>query len=385
MNKYLSGIIRYSSFILSGFCLLGAAVSAKGAPDLELYSPYTKISVSPGQALNYTITVVNNSDEIKSADVDVSGLPHGWTYTLKSGGWNIGRISVLPKEKQTLTLAVNVPLKIKKGAYRFSVRAGGYSTLPLAVVVTEEGTYKTALSTKQANLEGAASTAFTFNATLRNETADTQLYALKAEAPPGWGVTFKADYKQVASVSVDPNQEANLTVSVDPPDQVAADTYNIPVYASTGETSAYLPLQVVITGSYDMKLTTPTGLLSTQITAGSTRRIKLVLQNTGSATLKKVGLSFTAPTNWDVTFDPGQVDVLMPGKTTDLFATIKADKNAIPGDYMTDLQAKTAETSSKAEFRVSVRTSMLWGWVGVLIILAALGCVYYLFRKYGRR
>jgi uncharacterized membrane protein len=292
---------------------------------------------------------------------------------------------VLPNQKETISLAVNVPLKIKKGTYHFSVRATGYSVLPLTVVVAREGAYKTALSTKQANLEGAASTAFTFNATLMNETADTQLYALKSEAPAGWDVTFKANYKQVASVNVDANQTENLTISVDPPDEVAAGTYNIPVYASTSETSAYLPLQVVITGSYGMKLTTPTGLLSTHITAGSEERVKLLVKNTGSATLKKINLSFTAPTNWDVTFDPGQVDVLLPGKTTEVFATIKADKDAIAGDYMADLQAKTAETSSKAAFRVSVRTSMLWGWIGILIILIALGSVYYLFRKYGRR
>jgi uncharacterized membrane protein len=28
---------------------------------------------------------------------------------------------------------------------------------------------------------------------------------------------------------------------------------------------------------------------------------------------------------------------------------------------------------------------MLWGWIGVLIIIFALGIVYFLFRKYGRR
>lgn len=362
-----------------------AASNPAAAPAIELYSPYTRISVSPGQVLNYTITVINNSADIESADIELIGLPHGWTYTLKSGGWNIRRISVLPKQKQTLSLAVNVPLKIKKGTYRFSVRASGFSVLPLTVVVAKEGTYKTALSTKQANLEGAASTAFTFNATLSNETADTQLYALKSEAPPGWDVTFKANYKQVASVSADPNQQQNLTISVDPPDQVAAGTYDIPVYASTNQTSAYMPLQVVITGSYGMKLSTPSGLLSTDISAGGDKKLKLTVQNTGSAMLKKIKMSFSAPTNWDVTFDPKQIDVLAPGKQADVFATIKADKDAIAGDYMTDLQAKTAETSSKAEFRVSVRTSMLWGWIGVLIIIIALGSVYYLFRKYGRR
>ena len=47
-----------------------------------------------------------------------------------------------------------------------------------------------------------------------------------------------------------------------------AGTYKIPVRAATNGSSADLGLEVVITGSYGIELTTPTGLLSTSITAG---------------------------------------------------------------------------------------------------------------------
>jgi uncharacterized membrane protein len=86
-----------------------------------------------------------------------------------------------------------------------------------------------------------------------------------------------------------------------------------------------------------------------------------------------------------VAFDPKKVERVEPGKTVSVFATIKADKKAIAGDYVTNIEAKTPEVSAKAAFRVSVETSLLSGWLGILIILAALGSVYYLFRKYGRR
>ncbi len=76
---------------------------------------------------------------------------------------------------------------------------------------------------------------------------------------------------------------------------------------------------------------------------------------------------------------------LEPGNNAQVFATIKADKKAIAGDYVTNIEAKTPEASSKAAFRISVKTPMLLGWIGILIILGALGSVYYLFQKYGRR
>ena len=134
-----------------------------------------------------------------------------------------------------------------------------------------------------------------------------------------------------------------------------------------------------------MELSTPTGLLSTDITAGDTKRVELVVNNTGSAVLSDISFEFSAPLNWDVTFDPKNIEVLQPGKTDRVYATIKADKKAIPGDYVTNIDAKTPEVSSRAAFRISVETPILWGWIGILIILAALGSVYYLFRKYGRR
>ena len=49
------------------------------------------------------------------------------------------------------------------------------------------------------------------------------------------------------------------------------------------------------------------------------------------------------------------------------------------------MTAKTPEVNTTAEFRISVRTPMIYGWLGVLIIVIVLGGVYYLFRKYGRR
>ncbi|TAN19784.1 MAG: hypothetical protein EPN37_03055 [Chitinophagaceae bacterium] len=356
------------------------------AQAVELYSPYTSISVTPGQTINYSISIINHSNSTKNVGLEADGIPRNWTHTLKSGGFDISRISVLPKKQENASLQLMVPLRVNRGYYHFTVRAGGYTTLPLTVIVSKQGTYKTDFSTAQANLEGASSTTFTFNAKLVNETADTALYALESQAPPGWMVAFKVNYSnQVASVNVAPNQTENITITVNAPDQVKAGTYQIPVFATTGSTTAGLNLSVVITGSYAMELSTPTGLLSSHITAGGEKDIALVVKNTGSAPLKNISLSSQTPADWSVAFSPAKIDEIEPGATSQVTAEVKASKEAIAGDYATTLTATTPETSSHTDFRISVRTSMLWGWIGVIIILLALLSVYYLFRKYGRR
>ena len=150
-------------------------------------------------------------------------------------------------------------------------------------------------------------------------------------------------------------------------------------------TSADIELEVVITGSYDIELTTPRGLLSAEITAGDMKRIDLVVRNNGSAELKDVQLTATKPVDWEVTFEPSKIDKLTAGSTTNVTATIKASGKALPGDYVTKMTAKTPEVNTTAEFRISVHTPMIYGWLGILIIVLVLGGVYYLFRKYGRR
>jgi len=350
-----------------------------------LYTPYTKISVPPGESVDYTFDVINKSKELKNVDISVTGIPKSWNYVMKSGGWTIRQLSVLPGDKKSFSLKVEVPFKVNKGNYPFKVVAGGFDSLPLVVNISEQGTFKTEFTTGQSNMEGHANSNFTFSAVLKNRTADKQLYALMADAPRGWNVTFKAGNQQVTSVNSEANATTPVIIEVKPPERVEADKYKIPVSAATNSSSAILEFEVVIRGSFLMELTTPTGLLSTAITAGDVKRVELLLKNTGSSELKDVKLDANAPANWEVTFDPKKIDSLLPGKDAQIFASVKADKKAIPGDYATNLEARTPETSSKVSFRISVETPMLWGWIGVLIIVVALGSVYYLFRKYGRR
>ena len=210
-------------------------------------------------------------------------------------------------------------------------------------------------------------------------------YALMADAPRGWNVVFRVQGKQATSAQVEANATENITIDITPSASVQAGSYKIPVRATTSSTSADMELEVVVTGSYDIELTTPRGLMSSDITAGSTKRIDLVIRNTGSAELKDIQLTANKPVDWEVTFDPAKIDKMTAGSTTNVTATVKAASKALPGDYIAKITAKTPEVNTTAEFRLSVHTPMIYGWLGILIIVVVLGGVYYLFRKYGRR
>ena len=377
--------LLFFAVLLVAFPAAGAHAAADSlSTGVVLYSPYTKIVVSPGASINYSVDLINNGHEIRTENIALGGLPSSWKYDIKSGGWNIEQMAVLPDEKKNFTLTVNVPLKINKGSYKFHLSAGE-ARLPLTIVVSKQGTYQSEFTTDQPNMQGNSKSNFTFSTTLRNQTADRQLYALMADAPRGWNVVFKPNYKQATSAQVDANASQNISVEVTPAANAEAGTYKIPVRAVTNSTSAELTLEVAITGTFQMEVTTPKGLLSADITAGDTRRIDLEVVNTGSSELKDIQLSSRKPAGWELSFEPSKIASLKAGAAANVTAELKASPKALPGDYVVVMDAKTPEVTADAQFRISVKTPLFWGWVGVLVILAAVGGVYCLFRKYGRR
>lgn len=385
MSNLKSALILLLSFIsgLSAFNVKGQDQPKEA--DVKLFTPYMRVSVMPGESVDYQLTLINNTKEVKTADIIVTGIPAGWNYDLKAGGYNIRQLSVLPDTREIINLKVAVPLKVNKGTYRFQVAAGELSLLPLTILVSEQGTYKTEFSTTQSNMEGNANSTFTFQTTVRNRTAEVQHYSLASVAPPGWTVTFNPNYKPATSVDVEANSNADMTIEVDPPDVVEAGSYKIPVRAFTNTTYANLDLEVVIKGRFSMSLSTATGLVSSSITAGEEKSYELVISNTGTAPLGNVKFSSSTPVHWSVSFDPKEIRAVAPGASEKVTAKIKAYKRSIPGDYVTTIDATGSGVSSKIDMRMTVKTPLIWGWAGILVIILAIGSVYYLFRRYGRR
>jgi len=375
---------RTKVMLVIAACMLLCGIQVK-AQGVILYTPYTQIAVSPGESVEYSIEVINKGTALRNVPLSVQGMPKGWTYQLKSGGWNVGQIAVLGGERKTVNLKVEIPFVVNKGLYRFQVVAPGINTLPLVIEVKQEGTSRSELSTNIPSMEGHSGTTFTFNVDLRNRSGDRQVYVLSSEAPRGWEVVFKSGGKYISSINVESGNTEKLTVEATPPTNVAAGKYDIPLYASTSTNTASLTISATIKGSYKIELTTPTGLLSTSVPVGGEKNIELRVKNVGSSALGDISLEYTAPSGWEVSFDPKKIAKIDAGQYASVKATIKADRKAIPGDYVVNMEARTQEVSSSASFRVSVKTPILYGWIGLTVIALGIYVIYYLFKKYGRR
>jgi uncharacterized membrane protein len=223
--------------------------------------------------------------------------------------------------------------------------------------------------------------------TLKNDSDQDLLVNLDAQTPRGFQVTFTPAFgsQQVTSLPVKAGESRDLDTEVSLPQDVAAGSYNVTVRAAGGQARAEIKLALEVTGRPDLSITTPEGRLSGRAYAGQATSVKLVVRNRGSAPARNVEVSAFEPSGWKVSFEPSKIDELPPKVDKEVTATITPPQKAIAGDYMLTLRANAGDSSSSADFRVTVSTSTLGGVVGVIVIAAALGVLALVVSRYGRR
>jgi uncharacterized membrane protein len=349
---------------------------------ISLSTPYPSVVVEAGQQVSLDVEVNASPKGRVKLDVDA---PKGWKSSLRGGGFVVSSVYA---GKATVTLDVTVPADAK-GAKKVTVTATGpggqRATLPLTLSVSGGGSGSVRLEAEFAKLTGKATDTFEYNVTLRNDTAKKTTYALAVQGPSGWNVSANPTAQQRATtVTVDGGATETISVSADPPDNLTAGTYPIRLGVTGGGRDAAIELAAEITGTVELELSTPDDRLNASGTSGDRTRVPVIVTNKGSAPLNGVTLTGSPPSGWEVKFEPETVNI-EPQKSARVNAIITPSGDAVTGDYMVTLRAEKDGQSSSADIRYTVQTSQWWGLVGILVIVAVAGGLWYVFRVYGRR
>lgn len=370
--------------------LAGTPARALAAEPLSITTPFPAISVAPGSKASLDLTVT--ADAERRVDLAVSGVPDGWSASLRGGGLAVDAVLVDATTPQTVRLDVQVAPDAAAGTTRLTVEATSgslRSTLPIDLTVSTAAGGDVTLTTDFPSLKGSSTTDFRFNLTLRNGTAQDLTFSLNAQGPVGWTVTAQpASQSQASSFQVNAGDTASVTVEAKAPADAAAATYPIDVTATSSAGTVGGQLQVEVTGQYSMDLTTPEGRLNAEGQAGSVIARTLSIVNTGTAPLTDVSISETLPSGWTVTYDPaGPIASVDAGASVTVTANMVPRSDAIAGDYVATFRANAAGESVNAstDIRVTVETSLNWLIVGGGIIVLALLGLFWVFQRYGRR
>jgi len=380
---------RLAAAAVTGALALAVTAPTTLAQDLTITTPYPAVVVSPGSNVSFDIEVKTSTPE--RVELELSGAPEAWNASLHGGGFVIDAVETNGTDPATVRVDLDVPADAT-GTTRMTLRGTIGSEvveLPLQVRVEADATGDLTLTTDFPSLRGPSSQTFNFNLTLRNDTAEDLTFSVNAQAPTGWTVTANlTGQSQAASAIVKAGSTSGVTVSATPPSAAAAGTYDIEVVAVAGERNITGALQVEVTGSYDLTVSTSDGRLNGRGAAGSASPLVVTLENRGTAAITNVKLTASAPTGWEVTFDPDTIASLEAGATapTTVNAQVKPSGDAIAGDYTITVTA-TGDQSTRdtMEIRYTVETNLLWGVIGVALIVAVAGGVWWVFQRYGRR
>lgn len=362
------------------------AYPAAAADSIRVTTPYPAVVVAPDTKVTFDISI--DTDDAGRVDLSVTGVPTGWTATLRGGGNVIDGIETDGSKATAVTLDVDVPPDATAGPQQLSVVArqgGAATTLRVDVRVEPEVAGEVSLTTDTPTLKGSSDATFTFNLTLQNDTAEDLPFSATASGPAGWTVEAQVGSQaQAASVVVTAGSSTTVKVTAKPATDAPAGAYPIAIQATGGNQSAEAELAVEITGSYNLALSTVDGRLNMSASAGSATDLTLVLTNTGTAPIEGAAMAATAPSGWTVTFDPPTVSV-PAGSEAQTIAHVTPSSEAIAGDYVTTFRATAPVADASADVRVTIETSLLWGAIGIALIAVVLVGLWWTFRRFGRR
>lgn len=382
---------------LAGLCSAKEDDNNRPARSVSMAAEYPGVAVSAQEDVSMDLIFHNKGKTDETVAVWVSDLPTGWKARVKTYRFAVTGIHVPAGEDKTLTFEAQPPKDVSPGKYTFRIEAqtqDGQFKMAQNVLVTITGAEKKSdedrgvrLTTSYPEIRGPSDAAFEFSMEVNSKLDNDAVFDLFAQGPKGWEINFKPAYetKFITSLRLKANQNQTIAVEVKPPPMTAAGEYPINVRVSSGDAKGEVQLAVILTGTYDLEVGTPNGLLSLDARQGKPANLSFYVKNTGSAANHDIKFMSFKPENWKVAFSPEKIDVVEPGDLKQVEMIITPYEEALVGDYSISVNIEGEKASKIIELRTTVKASAVWGWVGIGIIVLVIAGLFGIFRWLGRR
>ncbi len=398
------------------FGLLATTALAQDSADVRLDSAVRSLEMGPRETrTDLTVDLYNTTSDRRLVKIELDDIPAGWDIAVwdRFFDFKVGEIVVEPPApddtgpSQSLRLRVDLPdERPSAGKYSFGLRVTSpdgsieYDSARYTIEVPEPPAPTdtgVSITVTFPALSGPATSQFEFEIVIDNDTGADTSFNLTArvldetgQSPAGWDITFSPSFGQervISSISVGDALNERVDVRVTPPRNTDTGDYLVLVEVEddAGGSDAEAPLLVSIRGRGEVFLSTDTGLLNLDATAGEEASTKLRLTNFGTGDLADIDLRASPPQGWEVTFQQSPIPSLPNDQQIDIITTILPAADAIPGDYLVTLHADHPDTNASLELRVTVAQSTIWGWLGIVLVVLVILILGGLFVRLGRR
>ena len=363
---------------------------------VEIYPEYPGVVVSQDEAVKMDIRVANKGRADEDVLLEVTTVPKGWKAQIRAFTFAVTGVHVPNGEYKDITFLAEPDKGVKPGDYLFSVRGstkdGEFQSVHDITVTVKAAekikkTKDIVITTSYPVLQGPSDASFEFSLEVENKMDKDALFNLSAKGPSEWDINFKPAYEQklISSLRLQKGGTSTVAVEVKPPKYTEAGEYPITVTVSAENRKADVKLQVILTGTYKLEIGSTSGLLSLDAKQGKSANMSIYVKNTGSATNHDISFMSYKPENWEVEFEPETIDAIEPGDLEQVEVTITPYEEALVGDYSVCVDVNGEKASQSIEFRVTVKASTAWGWIGIGIIVVVIAGLIGLFLWLGRR
>jgi uncharacterized membrane protein len=396
-------VFAFSLLCIAGVASLVAAaekVEQSGPPSKESFNlilPFKNLTVGQGQEVTMDTEVVNRRKDPVEVSITLDGVPKGWDVNFNSRypSYPVRSVMVAGEKSTTIEFKGKIPDTAKAGTYQMKVTAKDndgptqyVETLNLRVTSKKVETGGLKMSSQYPVLSTSSGQTLKFTVDLKNETNKPLTTSLSAQAPPGWTVRFKPQFgdQQIASIQIKENGSETLSVEIDTPSRADAKEHPVSIAARAGAYEANTAIKVTLKGTQDLKMASLAGTLNASVTAGNKAPVDFVVGNAGTAPIRNLSFITKKPGDkWTVEFKPDKLDALNPGEVREIKMEILAPDRTIAGDYILSVTANSPETNKSVDFRVTVSTPTIWGWIGFAIVAVVVLGLAVVFFRLGRR
>jgi uncharacterized membrane protein len=353
-------------------------------------TPFPAFHAPAGEAVTLDLNVHNAGSPPQAVALQLERAPNGWSAAFLGEGKRVQSVFVAPDEKTAVKLRLDPSPKILAGTHRFevvAVGAGSKFRLPIEVTIGQSLAPRLSLKPELPELRGSPSTDFDFKVAVRNDGGEDATVRFDVQAPEGFRTKVSEQYgsQELPSLPLKAGEQKTVSVKITPLSGVKQGKYPALLVATSGKAQAKAELALDVSGEPKLELTGSGERLSASAQAGTETAIDVQISNRGSAPAQDIKLEANAPSGWKVSFQPERIEAVAPNETFTAKALVTPSDKAIAGDYMLGMRAIHNGGNKSSDFRVTVRTSTLWGVAGIAIIAAALIVLVAAMLRYGRR
>jgi len=396
-NFLIICLVVLGLMIISASSFAQAEDEQKPERAIVMAAEYPGVEIGKDEDVSMDIIFHNKGRKDEDVEVWIAEKPKGWNAKIKTYRYTVTGIHVPSDDDKTLTFEADPDEGINPGEYQFRINArtpdGKFrmSQVVTVKITADDGKSKepkgVKLTTSYPVIRGPSDATFEFSLEVDSKLDKDAVFDLLAKGPQGWDINFKPAYetKYITSLRIKSKQSTTVAVEVKPSIGAQAGEFPINVNVSSGDAKAEAQLMVVLTGTYDLEVGTPSGLLSLDARQGKPANMSFYVRNTGSAKNSDIKFMTFKPENWKVEFNPEKIDTIEPGDLKQVEVIITPYEDALVGDYSVAVNVEGEKATKNIEFRTTVKASAVWGWIGIGIIVVVIGGLFGLFRWLGRR